>query len=218
MKTLIPLIGIAWITLSCSTENDLIYDTQNIETEQAEPENNRNTYDLAGTIYREIMARYAGNSTESVSIAQINKEVQSLMRQYNLEETEAAYVSHKNAYRSEISLDSILANSPLSPQAGESFSLFIYTLVDGTYTNYQNWNAFILAYENDVMQQYTWPEEDRNIILTVTTLIRNIGETRHKEREDEDWDIAIGHIYSIITGVFESFQTAIVNALIYPPN
>ncbi len=215
MKILVPLIGIAWIAISCSTENDLDYNTNEIETLQSAPETNAHTYDLAGRIYRKIQDRHSGNATKTATIPEVYKKVQTLMDKYNLKEKKVTNVSQIKINPSDSSLDSLLVASPLSQPARESFSDFIYEVVDTTYPTYQDCKAYILTYESEVMQQSDWSEEDRTMILTATSLIRQTGYTLYTDREDEDWDIAIGNVYVVVAGVIENTQTAIVNALMY---
>ncbi|RNL90107.1 hypothetical protein ED312_06695 [Sinomicrobium pectinilyticum] len=218
MRILICLVGITWIAISCNTENDLDYNNNSIEKEQTTPGENSNTSYLVGRIYREILDRHSEHDTEPSNIEEVNKEVQALMQRYKLNEAGSTYTSYKEVTKSNSTLDSILANAPLSPPAKQSFTDFIYTLVDSTFQNHGAWEAFILSYENEVTQQLEWPEADRDTILTATSLIRETGNILRGGREDEDWDIAIGNIVMILIGVFESTQAAIVNALMYTLN
>lgn len=218
MKSLVRLcVVIAWITMSCSTDNE--FNSDPIGATTITPQNSANMYDHAGAIYHDFIQLHNKDTVKNMQLADIDKQVRMLWKNYGYKTPKSEPLAlPTNDTLTNKNLKEVLNNANLSATAKESFLVFLDEIIN-LHTDYESWYANICSFENDVAQQENWTTEDRRVILTTTSLIRYTGYTLYSEEgegeEDEDWDVAIGNLVSMINGALSDTPAAISNALFY---
>ncbi|MBC9795368.1 hypothetical protein [Sinomicrobium weinanense] len=208
---------LAWIALSCSTDNDPYIDSS--ESVRVQPENSANAYDYAGRIYQEFLESYPEHDLTSWDIEDIDKQVRSLWNNYGYKTSQYERFSEiPTDTLPEKNLEKILSEANLSASAKDSFLDFLNEILAQSGNDYNTWYNTICAYETEVAEA-EWIDRDKQVILTTTSLLRYSGFTLYSagegEEEDEDWDVAVGNVVSMIITAIEDTPTAISNALLY---
>jgi hypothetical protein len=205
MKNFLVCIVLPFLVISCSTDSDFNNSerTNSIATEKSSnskiPENQANPFDAKGKKYYELLDIYLSNNGVPNSIAEISNQIQFVPMNLNS-------VGYPKRINISISLEEItgIAEAPLDNLAeivGTSFLSaeakgvlmdFIKSLIDYKEFEYNAIYDHIVSYETAVTDNTLLNENEKEILLCITTLSRYslYAESKHKDR---DWEISVGN-------------------------
>lgn len=223
-NALIIFIG---LTLSNCTDEELFYEDKSpplfenrIEnTENQKPFNYSNPYESMGVLHNEVLSQYMELEIPPQELETIALRVQLLMNQhqgaFGIFQASWIDLSAIEAIleNPETSLEDILSNSNLSSGAKNSLYDFIDTLLLMSDEEFSEIFAFITAYESDVINHVNLTAMEKEVILTVTSIVRH-SIYFEKGRDDGDWVTSVGNIVAAIKGALAGDLSAVQYALI----
>ncbi|SFB79838.1 hypothetical protein SAMN04487891_102394 [Flagellimonas taeanensis] len=205
------IAGAALMLFSCSTDETLYHNGRDVPNSLSGqlpplPENDSNTYDLIGEIYREALDRYL--KTGGIpNLNQLRVEMASLFLGHaRLPGKRPATPAHQ-INKMDIAandpwhtLEEIIVNSHLTSGAQASLLDFIGTVLVPQYDGHDILYSYITGYESLVMEDADLTEEDKRVILTFSSLVRhNSLFTITKEGDpDDDWDNMVANMIDFI--------------------
>jgi hypothetical protein len=185
------------------------------------PENPANQYDVAGKVHNDILEIYLMGNYQYSTIAQISEQVESIaslnsyLMTLNLDNDipiNTLEISNIVNHPS-LTLNQIMVNCSMTDPAKISLSNFIESLMQQKDGEYENIYQSIISYESLVMGNTQFNNEDRRIILTVSSIAR-YSLFYDKKRKDEDWDTSVGNLVGGVSGAINNSSTAVKMALI----
>lgn len=145
-----------------------------------QPANSRNPYDNAGRIHNQLVEEYlrrhpSGHpgindvAAAMQAIANNNAEYRSLNETpINARAIETGAPDIKNNFRNVVSSVKVAASAKTEIQ---SLIDHMFTIADGT-SGYAEFHRYILAYEDRVLANRTFSEQDKKVILSVSSVAR----------------------------------------------
>lgn len=191
------------------------------------PANTTNAFDFVGKMHNEILYAYYLIPGQPSDIAGIYARIDSIATNrlglQNLGATSYRLPDFEKIdyiVTTEItSATDVISNSDLSPSAKMSLSNFVsaisaFSTSDDTYeVIYQ----FIIDYEAAVMADPDFDAQDRELILTVSSVARYsmyANRKRPKKNTDPDWDILVSNIIASVEGAGAGPDDAFVYGLV----
>lgn len=183
------------------------------------PANPLNPYDLFGLLHNEVLDAYLYENHEHESLEEIAGEIKALlsssysgytiMQTYNLDVSELENILQNPSN----SLDAIVNNSGLPPLAKVDLTIFLSALIAIENDDFSGAKSLITAYESTVLLNPLYAENDKRILLTVSSIIRysfyyRIG------RDEGDWDSSVSHRAAAVKGALSSSLDAVALSLI----
>ena len=220
---IIALTLISPFLFSCSTDEELVIKPQTTALKRClqTPKNNTNPYDTIGRIQNQVLDIYLSANHNHSTIEQINGEIELITNNYGNtsigNSTQAPFSiglqinNIVNAPQS--SLNTIIANSHLTNQAKTNLSGFINSLLFLKNEEYEDIYEFIITYESSIVGNMVFNNEDKRIILTISSLAR-YSFYYEKKRKDKDWETSVGNIVASVSGALENSLTAVSMALV----
>lgn len=212
MKNFKCLIVCAFMMLfSCSTEETFYHDQVDAANSFSKeslplPVNNSNPYDWVGERYRETFEQYVkvGDYASKEQLeATVNKDFLEDNNLLGKQTAPSAYQSYKedsNTNDPWQTLQNIIANSGLTPAAQASLLDFIDAILVIQGDGYGVLYDYIIGYESLVVEDISFTERDKQVILNFTSLVRHgsysystLTVTTETE-PDDDWNNAIGNL------------------------
>jgi len=203
----------AVLCIACSQDIGEVVNTTdnnafNLKSAVATVENKSNPFDSVGLDYRVLLSSYQSLDSSPGTVAEISEIVSLLMGEKAVVSDPAMQVLLSGILsHPQDSLISIFQDSGLSNDAKTVLSGFVanfYTLSLQPFPEAYN---EILTIENAVNSSLSIPENDKRVILTVTSLARY--SLYHECCEDTDWDTSVGNIVAAIAGAIQDRNLAI---------
>ena len=189
------------------------------------PDNIANPYDLAGKIHNEIFDAYFETNSLPQTISGIIDRVDVISKTntnfiglgdgiYNvLTPNRASYILSNSG--SEV--PSIFNNAAISVRARNSLKSFIESLLIlcESEQDYALIYKYISDYENLVIHDSLFSQQDKKMLLTTTSIARFSAskKRRPKPNTDTDWEVNIFHVVGSIEGMSQSTSAAITSAV-----
>lgn len=231
MKNIYSCLIILTFFASCADDENSAQNTNpalsNRSSGDILPAYNANPYDKAGLIYDEIFDSYYDGTSRSTNVQSVIAEVESIANAnssfvsiningyQSLTAERVQYLAERNMS----DIGGIIGASNLSPNAKTSFSNFLLSFV----ALYASENDAVLLYdaivkyEGTVIDSLLFTENDRQVILTTTSIVRYNSyraKKKPKKNTDPDWIISVGHAFGTVEGAEENMAKAIVEGLV----
>jgi len=215
MKNLkVWLVFLPLLTIACTDDSS----TEITETAQEfkgvkkkvgiSPRNTANPYDLAGSAHNDILDIIDDTSINSYSIEDIAAVIDSI----SALNPDLALFPNDTTVSSKLSeitwivndndaITEVLTTSTLGNSAKSSLTSFVNSLLLATDDPYEDIYAMIVGYETNVINSTGFTSEEKQILLTTTSVVRY--SVYRKKREDKDWDTSVGNIAATVSGAEE---------------
>jgi hypothetical protein len=195
MKILSLCSALLCLLISCSTDSDFnqFENKTNTKGNLPNPENTANLFDFKGKSYYDELTRYWLQNEYPNSMEEITQQISFLQLQFKGPST-----NKKLIYFTDEIVESIMAdpdqsmilmvqNSALSSAAKISLINFLQSLIEKRELEFSISYSYIVDYEDTVIAESSLSEDDRETILTVTSISR-YSLYSAAERKDRDWD------------------------------
>jgi len=199
MKILSLCSALLCLLISCSTDSDfnasenkksaIIKSKGNVPN----PENTANPFDFKGKSYYYGLTRYWQQNEYPRSISEITDQIRFLSLQLKGTSTSKSIILFTNEIVESIMADPdqsmivMVQNSALSSATKISLINFLQSLIDKRELEFSISYNYIVHYEDTVISDSSLSEDDRETILTVTSISR-YSLYSAAERKDRDWD------------------------------
>ncbi len=217
------LVILPLLTTACSDE----YTTNVTETTRGnhlmkksdpEPRNSANPYDVAGSVHNAILEILDNTDLDSLSI----EDVAYLVDSITIVQNELAHLPAASALSSKITkitwlvndedaIEDVLDHSPLGNSAQTSLGTFINSALLLANAPYKDIYSMITGYEATVLLSAGFTNNEKQIILTTTSIVRY--SFYRKKRKDKDWETNVGNIAATVSGADEGVVTALKMAV-----
>ncbi|WP_369616124.1 hypothetical protein [Flavobacterium sp. CFS9] len=205
-----------FFTIACSQE-PLMANIENgqaamtMRENQADAENPDNPYDAAGSFYSKILDIIDTDSLELNSVEHAAVLIDSIADTYpELDGMANDAVLHQRLHQitpiisSDAELDDVLLSSILGTEARTSL-LQLSELVElHAEDTYQELYALLVSYEQGIQGNSALSNSDKQILLTISSVVRYSTE---RKRKDKDWETSVTKIAQT---VFASDQNVVL--------
>ncbi|WP_374175301.1 hypothetical protein [Flavobacterium tructae] len=234
MKTIsLKLTFLSLLLFSCTTETfDNIESVDNKVTgeklqnsarlvQNLTPENPANIYDLAGKLHNDILDVYLAGNYQYTTIAEISEKIENISASNNdlmLLGTGTILPTNLNLVQEIINnpqakLDQAIVNSVMTSTAKNSLSNFMNNVLLWDNHSYEEIYDSIISYEEAVITNSIFNDEDKRIILTTSSIIR-FSIYYDIVEKDKDWDTSVGHRVGGLSGAIDNSSIAIIRSLV----
>lgn len=213
--------------VSCNTSESVEVSKMNtlakLELEGNElPYNPINSFDYTGQIHNEVLLTYFDQPMRPKSIDSILSIIQLNVNEYSLINPNVSISSDEIQVlvtNPEIALDSFLSSSLLSESSKNNLEDFISSVIIqlNEDVNYEALYEHIIEYESTVAANIYFTANEKEIILSITSIIRHSTYMRKKKPKknlDMDWDWLTTNIVGTAAGSSGDVSKAITVALV----
>nr|WP_315200664.1 hypothetical protein [uncultured Flavobacterium sp.] len=203
MKNLLLCIAVYLFFISCSTDSDFNNsenkaDPSLVSNISEAPENKANPMDLKGKRFYEALTLYSGKNKFPNSIDEITSQIKFVSAKIDSKSiTSKRVIVFNDDIVQSIMADpdtimiSIVQSSSLESASKADLIVFLQNLISRRQQEFDvNYN-FITAYENAVILNQTFSADDKDTILTVTSISR-YSLYSEAQRKDRDWETSVG--------------------------
>lgn len=193
------------ILISCSTDSDFNPSENEASTIKKsirnlpDPHNTENPFDFKGKKYYDALKNYWQENQYPNSIEEITGQIRFLALQFRKKSnTDRSVIPFTDAIVESIMADPdnsmilIVQNSTLGNTAKVGLTNFLQTLINKRQLDFSIGYNYILNYEDTVIANSLLSEDERETILTVTSISR-YSLYSEAERKDKDWDTSAGN-------------------------
>lgn len=203
MKKNILCIVFTILMISCSTDSEsnpseYIDTLKEANTISVVPENKANPFDFKGSLYYNALILYRENKRAPNSITTITEQIQFISGKFN-----SASKTSKNLLVFDDQIvqsimhdpDNIMINivqgSSLATSVKSNLTSFLQNLILHRHDEFDVICSYIISYENVVLENGVLTEDEKDTILTITSISRYslYSET---QRKDRDWETSVG--------------------------
>jgi hypothetical protein len=218
------LVILPLFTIACSDEytgetTEIAHITESVKKSGIGPGNSANPFDIAGSMYNEILDIISETDFNSQSIEQIAILVDSVSAAH----PEKMPISSDSTLSGRLSkitwivnndnaIDDVLTGCTMGVSAKANFITFVNTLLLAASDPYEDIHLFIVSYEADVLANTEFSDEDKRIILTATSVARYSA--YEKKRKDKDWETNVTNIAATVCGAEQNLVMGIKMAVI----
>jgi len=204
MKIFLLCIPVLLILNSCSTDSDVDqavasknYDSAST-SQSVLPENLANKMDLTGKLYFEQLHQYSQRNQLPKSVGELSEEISIISKSIgNISLSDNSVIHFTDEIIESILLDpdnimiAMVTNSTLSQNVKDSLINFLQTLNNQRALDFKFNYDFIVDYENEIIADSTIVEDEKDTLLTVTSISRYSLYSEVKRR-DRDWETSVG--------------------------
>lgn len=222
----ILIISLGLSMLNCAdeeiyniNESQQSYESRDHKNPNQKPFNYNNPYESMGLLHNEILSSYLELENPPEDLEGIAVKVQQL-----ISEQSQVTGTYQVAMPDLIELQAILENpesslihiindSNLSSEGKTSVSDFFDALLLMSDKEFDSILAYIIDYEADVLNDDHLKAAEKQVILTVTSILRH-SFFYEKGRDDDDWVTSVGNIAAAVKGSLSNGLNAVQHALI----
>ncbi|MBZ4040953.1 MULTISPECIES: hypothetical protein [Flavobacterium] len=223
MKNLLLCTVLVWFFNSCSTDSEFNQSefTSNAESKSkvasAFPMNSANPFDYKGKRYYDELRNYYQNNSTPNSAAELRDQIRFMSNKMG-----KAHNSYKNIilFNNTI-VDSIMAdpdnmlifiveNSQLASTAKSSLTIFLQGLLSKRGLEFTIVYDYVVAYEDSILDSNSLTEDEKDTILTVTSISR-YSLYSASERKDRDWESSAGN--KNVKPLFSADEIAVISII-----
>ena len=221
MKNFLLCMVLSFFVISCSTDSDFNNsENRNVaefKNNSKIPENLANPFDAKGKKYYELLKAYLKNNGTPHSIKEVTKQIQFISSKYDsTSSTNKSSISVAPEQitwimgNPESSLTEIVGISSLGSAAKINLINFLQSLIANNGQEYIAVYNSIVSYESTIVESTTLSEEEKETILTVSSVSRYAlySDSEHKDR---DWEISVANRKN--QKEFDSYKASIVSVL-----
>jgi hypothetical protein len=217
MKTSIYILGMAFLLLSCTTD-DIVYlrtaavGSSTIVQERSLPD----PYNTAGRMYRDALQLYRQTGNPHATRGEVMDKIEGIM--ISLGAPPAISLTDLGENRDvtaipEKELDRLLANSWLGPSARDRLRHLVLAVPPLQGQDRETLEQFIGNYQTGVGDSNFLSEAEKQVILTTTFLILYATEDPD-DRTDKDWEISVGNMTAVVEGALQDPNMAVYMLLV----
>lgn len=202
MKNFIVCSLLCFMTLSCADDSIVeAYNNKSHHLKSAQviaPENSSNQWDYIGKKYYEALKVYTNTNGFSNSSSEMSEKL-IFLRQYVKKEnnTGKGLIPFTDEMVNAImddpenSLIAIISDSGLGSDAKSSLISFLQSLLSQRHESFNFLYAFIVSYEEIILDNTTLINDEKDTILIVASISR-YSLYSEAERKDRDWETSVG--------------------------
>ncbi|MDR6845580.1 hypothetical protein [Flavobacterium granuli] len=223
MKKFLLCFVLTFLVISCSTESDFNPSENSnsngvaLKSSSKIPENKANPFDAKGKEYYDVLTIYFQKNTRAKTLTETTDQIQFLSKNYV-----SSALSTQRLVTITLEQVSLIMNDPenqlmaiidscaLSAAAKEDLISFIKVLLEQQGQEYSEVYDAIVMYEASVIESTTLEENEKETILTVSSVSRYAlyADSEHKDR---DWEILVANRKAQKS--FNSYKTTIVSMI-----
>lgn len=205
MKNLLTTYFLLCFLTSCSDDSDPNQTKLNgvspekLTSSTITPENKLNPFDKKGLLFYNALQDYQAVNSFPNSIGEITNQVKFLSRQIaKRSNTQKGVITFNDSIVEAIMSDpdsnmiQIVQNSALSTNAKSTLISFLQGLINHRQVDFAVSYAYIVDYEETVIDDDPFDDDETETILTVTSISR-YSLYSESERKDKDWDLSAGN-------------------------
>jgi len=222
MKKLVTSSILLCLLISCSTDSDVntpeSYDVTPVSNDISFPENKANPLDYKGKLYYDALITYEQQNQFPNSIKEASSQLRFISSKFqNSPATNKSIIPFTDEIVASIMADPdnsmilIVENSSLSSEAKSSLITFLQALIIHRESEFTIAYDYIVAYENTIIQSTTWSQDDRDTILTVSSISR-YSLYSESERKDRDWETSAGN--KSVKPFFSKNEVAVISIIV----
>ena len=224
MKNYLLCAILSFATISCSTESDvdpsLTSDSNlsKLNTKSQVPHNNANPFEGRGKEYFDLLTIYLDNNKVPNSATEMTEQIQFMFQNYDTKQyasrSTASLTSKQVAMvlsEPEKQLIAILESCSLRLEVRKELIHFVQALLAQQYSEYLEQYNYIVSYETKILENTTMSADEKETILSVTSVSRYALYANSKHR-DRDWEISVGNRKAQPT--FLSYQATIISVIL----
>lgn len=220
------LVILPMSAIGCSDENsgerkatsqtEMQQTSSSSKTSRLDSDNPANPFDRAGKIYSKILDTLDHGNFQLHCIKDAAVLIDSVSKSYpELNELSADVFSKKIPEITWIinnnnHLDAMLLNSNLGAEAQSSILLFERSLMLSADYSYKGVYSMIVSYEESIQEEERFSSEDKRIMLTTASIVRN---SVKRKRKDKDWETSVTKISASVLEADQDFVLSIKMAL-----
>jgi hypothetical protein len=222
MKIVSLCSALLCLLISCSTDSDFNASENKINTiikskrNLPNPENTANPFDFKGESYYDELTLYWQKNEYLNSIEEITQQIRFLSLQLKGTSTNKSIIPFTDEIVESIMADPdqsmilIVQNSTLSSASKISLINFLQSLIEKRDLEFSITYSYIVNYEDTVISDSSFSEDDKETILTVTSISR-YSLFSAAERKDRDWDKSGANKNT--KPFFETNQVAVISVI-----
>lgn len=203
MKNLLLCIATSLFFISCSTDSDFDISEHGVNqllvsNISVAPENKANPMDLKGKTFYEALTLYSEKNKFPNSIDEITSQIKFVSAKIGSKSiTSKRVIVFNDDIVQSIMADpdnimiSIVQNSSLGSEAKADLIVFLQNLISRRQQEFDMNYNFITSYENTVILNQTFSADDKDTVLSVTSISRYSLYSEF-ERKDRDWETSVG--------------------------
>lgn len=222
MKKNIICIVFTILMISCSTDSEsnpseYIDTLKEANTISVVPENKANLFDFKGSLYYNALILYRENKKAPNSITGIAEQIQFISGKFDsASKTAKNLIVFDDQIVQSIMHDpdnimiNIVQGSSLSTSVKSNLTSFLQNLILHRHDEFDVIYSYIISYENVVLENGVLTEDEKDTILTITSISRYslYSET---QRKDRDWETSVGS--KISRSFFLSNEASIISII-----
>lgn len=204
MKKFLLCIVLSFLVISCSNDSDFdntgVSQLNGIEFKNNSkmPENRANPFDGVGKKYYELLSHYSKSNETLNSLEGKIKQIQFISKEITNSYTKKSSISVTDEQINWImsdpqnSLTEILEVSALGTEAKLNLINFLKALIQKNGLEYVQLYDYIVSYEASILESSTLDEDEKESILTVSSVSRYALyiDPKHKDR---DWELLVAN-------------------------
>ena len=179
--------------------------------------NDANPFDYKGEQYYQALMHYRGENPFPSSVKEMTCELNFISQKlYKTQATGKSIIAFNDSIVESImadpdaSLIAIVQGSLLGSGSKTSLINFLQGLISQRQHSFSSSYAYIVSYEDSVLQSSSFSEDDADTILTVTSISR-YSLYSESERKDKDWDTSAGN--KTVRPFFAENKTALISII-----
>ena len=190
MKKFLLCLVLPFLVISCSTESDFNPSENSnskglgLSADSPIPRNSSNPFDKKGKEYYDSVGIYLKNS----KVPNANQVITDQMKLTISSEELALIISNP-----ENKLIATVESSSLSREAKIHLEQFVKTLLNWQNCVYKTIYNDIVSYEAVIQESKTLNEQEKEIILTTTSITRYSLYAETEEHKDRDWETSVAN-------------------------
>lgn len=200
MKNFYLLIIFLFLLSSCSTDENPSKEVIAVSSKNpALAQNKMNPFDEKGKKYYELLSVYLKTNDASNSIKEITHQIQFVSKDFkssNSTDKRTMSISDQDIVLimndPHNKLVEIVETSNLEVETKTTLLNFVQTLIDRQGDDYQDVYSYIIVFETNVIQSTTINQDDRDLILTISSISR-YALYMEWSRKDRDWETSVGN-------------------------
>lgn len=204
MKTILICIITAVLSLSCSTDDygnpeKVFENPQELPLKISYPENAANPFDSKGKELYKALTLYYENRKSPRSVAELAEQIRYISAKLHKNTTVTGRLIPFTDEMVQSIMDDpdnsmilIVQDSGMNTHAKTNLIHFLGELIIKRQQDFSAAYNFIADYETDVVNDSTFSSEEKETLLTVSSISR-YSLYSAEERKDKDWDILIGN-------------------------
>ncbi|WP_348811289.1 hypothetical protein [Flavobacterium maritimum] len=190
MKKFLLCLVLPFLVISCSTESDFNPSENSnasgpgLSADSPIPQNSSNPFDKIGKEYYDSVGKYLKNN----KVPNDNQVISDQMKLIISSEELALIITDP-----ENKLIATVERSILSREAKIHLEQFVNTLLKRQNREYKTVYNDIVSYETAIQESKTLNEQEKEIILTTTSITRYSLYAETEEHKDRDWETSVAN-------------------------